>query len=142
MAVFTLHRQLEADSVLIRDLGLSQLRLQNQKNVPWLILVPRKQDLTELFELGAGDRALLMEEIAQASRALVKLYAPDKINVAALGNQVPQLHVHVIARFAGDPAWPAPVWGRLDPEPYTLQALTEIKAKLNNAELWSAAAVK
>jgi diadenosine tetraphosphate (Ap4A) HIT family hydrolase len=137
MLDFSLHKQLEADSILIRNLGLCQLRLQNQKAVPWLILVPRRPDATEIHQLGAEDRGILMEEIAQASRALEKLYAPDKINVAALGNVVPQLHIHVIARFTKDAAWPAPVWGKFAPEPYALPALAELKKKFNDDGLWS-----
>jgi len=78
---------------------------------PWLILVPRRPGISEIHELEAADRALLVEEIAAASRVLDALHAPDKLNVAAIGNIVPQLHVHVVARRRGDPAWPNPVWG-------------------------------
>jgi diadenosine tetraphosphate (Ap4A) HIT family hydrolase len=131
MPGFTLHKQLEADSILVRDLALSQLRLQNQKAAPWLILVPRREGMKEIHELPAADRAVLIEEIAEASDALGQLYAPDKINVAALGNMVPQLHVHVIARFTHDAAWPNPVWGRLEPSFYELSALKEVKDRLN-----------
>jgi diadenosine tetraphosphate (Ap4A) HIT family hydrolase len=137
MPDFSLHKQLETDSILIRNLALSQLRLQNQKAVPWLILVPRRTGVTEIHQLSAEDRAMLMEEIAQASRAIEKLYAPDKINIASLGNVVPQLHVHVIARFTKDPAWPAPIWGKFAPEPYALPALAEIKKKFNDDRLWA-----
>ncbi len=137
MPEFSLHKQLEADSILIRNLALSQLRLQNQKAIPWLILVPRRADMTEIYQLSAEDRTALMDEITLASRALEKLYAPDKINVAALGNVVPQLHIHVIARFTKDAAWPAPVWGKFAPEPYALHALAEIKKKFNDDGLWS-----
>ncbi len=137
MPPFSLHRQIEADSILIRDLALSQVRLQNQKKVPWLILVPRRADVTDMDQLKIEDRALLMEEMTLASGALRKLYAPDKINVASLGNIVPQLHVHVVARFKGDAAWPHPVWGRLEPEPYQLQAIAEIKVRLNDEVLWT-----
>ena len=136
MTEFSLHKQLENDSVLIRNLPLSQVRLQNQKAAPWLILVPRRSDLKELHDLNAADRALLIEEIAMASRAMEKLYAPDKINVAALGNIVSQLHIHVIGRFTHDAAWPSPVWGKFAPEPYALPALVEIKNKFNDDELW------
>jgi len=132
MPDFTLHKQLEADSILVLDLPLSQLRLQNQKAIPWLILVPRRTEIKEIFELSAADRAALMEEIVQASQALTELYAPDKINVAALGNMVPQLHVHVIARFTQDTAWPNPVWGKLDTAPYELGALVEVKRRLQD----------
>ncbi len=132
MPGFSLHKQLEADSILLLDLPLCQLRLQNQKATPWLILVPRRADVKEIFDLPAPDRAMLIEEIVQASQALTELYAPDKINVAALGNTVPQLHVHVIARFTQDAAWPNPVWGRVDTAPYELGAIVEVKKKLQD----------
>ena len=138
MPDFALHRRIEADSIFIRDLTLCQLRLQNQKQAPWLVLVPRRSNVSDIDQLIAEDRALLMDEIVQASRALKQLYAPDKINVANLGNIVPQLHVHVVARFTQDAAWPHPVWGRLEPELYPLQALAELKAKLNDDVLWTA----
>ena len=137
MSGFALHPRLEADSLFIRDLPLSQLRLNNIKTVPWLILVPRRLDVKEIYQLDAADRAVLIEEIAQASRALDALYAPDKINVAALGNQVPQLHVHVIARFTGDAAWPDPVWGRVAMEPYALGAAGIIRGKLDAGKFWN-----
>ena len=137
MTEFTLHKQLEADSILIRNLALSQLRLQNQKAAPWLILVPRRPDVTELHQLSEQDGALLMTEITMASRALVKLYAPDKINVGALGNVVPQLHIHVVARFTKDSAWPQPVWGKFAPQPYSLPALAELKKQFNEDSLWA-----
>jgi len=136
MSLFSPHPQLESDSLFVRDLKLCQLRLQNQKNVPWLILVPRRENIREIFELSGTDRAQLMEEIAQASVALRQLYDPDKINVGALGNIVPQLHVHVIARFKSDAAWPAPVWGRIPVESYPPEAINQIKSKLNNESFW------
>ncbi len=137
MAAFILHPQLEKDSIFVRDLSLSQLRLNNQKTLPWLVLVPRRADIRDLHQLDAEDRAQLMEEIAQASKALEELYAPDKINVGALGNIVAQLHLHVIARFKNDPAWPAPVWGRLTPETYAPEAIEVIKNKLGNEKFWT-----
>jgi diadenosine tetraphosphate (Ap4A) HIT family hydrolase len=136
MASFILHPQLEAGSVFVRDLTLTQLRLNNAKAVPWLILVPRRPDMRDISDLGAADRALLIEEIAQASKALQELYAPDKINVAALGNIVPQLHVHVIARFKNDAAWPESVWGRIPMEAYDAEALRVIKQKLDTERWW------
>ncbi len=126
MTGFTLDPRLAADSVPVVDLPLSAVRLMNERSWPWLILVPRRPALVELIELGAVDRATLMEEIARAAEALKRLYRPDKLNVAALGNLVPQLHVHVIARFHGDPAWPRPIWGvKPNPEPYDAPAFSE-----------------
>jgi diadenosine tetraphosphate (Ap4A) HIT family hydrolase len=136
MPPFALHPQIEADSLFLRDLPLSQLRLQNQSAVPWLILVPRRADVQELHLLSAEDRQQAMDEITLASRALSALFAPDKINVGALGNVVPQLHIHVLGRFKSDPAWPAPVWGKLPPSPYSAEALADIQKRLKDETLW------
>lgn len=120
----------------MRDLTLSQLRLHYVKAAPWLVLVPRCADISEIHELAAIERAQLIEEIAQASRVLTVLYAPDKINVAALGNVVPQLHVHVVARFTGDAAWPDPIWGRVPADAYEAGAAELICTKLNDEKFW------
>jgi diadenosine tetraphosphate (Ap4A) HIT family hydrolase len=115
---FQLHPQLEADTIDVLRLSLSRVRLMNDRTWPWLVLVPEREETTELFELDADDRALLVEEVALASTVLRDLFQPHKINVAALGNQVSQLHCHVIARFHHDPAWPRPIWGVQPPIPY------------------------
>lgn len=111
MPDFTLHPQLVADTVAVGDLALCRVLLSNDANYPWLILVPRRPDIVELIDLTAVDRAALSAEIDAAARALKATVPCDKLNVAALGNMVPQLHVHIIARRHGDPAWPKPVWG-------------------------------
>ena len=111
MAVFALHPRLAGDTHVIGDLALSRLLLMNDVRFPWLILVPRRPDLAEITDLDPGERALLLDEIAAASGALRKLFSPDRINVAAIGNLVGQLHVHVVARTQSDAAWPATVWG-------------------------------
>jgi diadenosine tetraphosphate (Ap4A) HIT family hydrolase len=123
MPDFELHPALAATSVLVCDLKLSQLRLQDDARFPWLVLVPRVADARELDDLTAQERAILIEEIAEASRAVRALGEADqrpveKINVGALGNVTPQLHVHVLGRRADDGLWPGPVWGRGEPEPY------------------------
>jgi diadenosine tetraphosphate (Ap4A) HIT family hydrolase len=115
---FLLHPQLEGDTIDVLRLPLSIVRLMNDRTWPWLVLVPAREDVTELFELEAEDRRLFVEEMALASTVLRDLFQPHKINVAALGNQVPQLHCHVIVRFHHDPAWPRPVWGIQPPVPY------------------------
>jgi len=112
---FTLHARLAADSVALGDWPLCRLQLMNDGRFPWLLLVPRHPDLREIHDLPPPERALLIEEIARASSLMQQIFKADKMNVAALGNQVPQLHVHVIARFVGDPAWPNPVWGQGTP---------------------------
>lgn len=122
---YELHPQLAADTHPVASFALSELRLMDDSNYPWLVLVPRAVDARELVDLDAGQRHQLSDEVDQASRLLRDAFAPFKLNVAALGNLVPQLHVHVIARFEGDPAWPAPVWGRVAARPYTPEALVE-----------------
>jgi diadenosine tetraphosphate (Ap4A) HIT family hydrolase len=104
--------------------------------VPWLVLVPRRFEVTELHALNQADRRQMMDEIALASRIVEKLFRPDKINIGALGNIVPQLHIHVIGRFKNDPAWPQPVWGRLEPNPYSVQALKDIRQRIKEDALW------
>lgn len=108
---FALDPKIAADSVGIATLALSDLRLMNDQRFPWLLLVPRRAGAVEMIDLEKPDRAALFEEITAVSAALRTVTRCDKLNVAALGNQVRQLHVHVVARFAGDAAWPGPVWG-------------------------------
>lgn len=115
---FTLDSRLAADTAAVTDLPLSAVRLMNDATYPWLILIPRREGAVEIVDLAPQDRAQLMEEIAQVSGVLRGLTHCDKLNVAALGNMVPQLHVHVIGRFSGDPAWPGPVWGKAPAQPY------------------------
>lgn len=116
---FQLDPRLAADTHLIGDLPFSRLLLMNDARWPWLILVPRIAGARELIDLDADDRAALMEELTRVARMLEALRQPDKLNVAALGNVVAQLHVHVIARYATDEAWPHPVWGRGERVAYT-----------------------
>jgi diadenosine tetraphosphate (Ap4A) HIT family hydrolase len=125
MAAFILHDRLKADTIEVARLDLSLLLLMNARQWPWLILVPRRPDIREIHELPALDRTILMDEISRCSRLLADLFKPGKINIGALGNIVPQLHVHVIARTTIDPAWPKPVWGTVAPEPYAPAELTE-----------------
>ncbi len=110
---FQLDPRLAADTVHVCDAPLSRVLLMNDANYPWLILVPRRANLRELIDLPHAEQAMLWAEVAQISEVMRGLFAPDKLNVAALGNVVAQLHVHVIARYANDPAWPAPVWGKV-----------------------------
>ncbi len=115
---FSLHPQLAADTVPVGDLALSRLLLANDANYPWLILVPRRPGVTELIELTETDRAQLVTETDAAARALKAITECEKLNVAALGNVVAQLHVHVIGRRHSDKAWPKPVWGAATATPY------------------------
>ena len=116
--MFMLHQRLQEDTIGIVRLGLSRVLLMNDSSFPWLILVPERENIREIHELGAADRAVLIEEIAAASEIIQLLYSPYKINTGALGNLVPQLHIHVIGRFRTDRAWPAPVWGTGPVQPY------------------------
>lgn len=124
-ARYELHPQLAADTHPLGTLGLCELRLMDDANYPWLVLVPRVPDARELVDLDAAQRHLLTDEIDLAARLLRDAFRPHKLNVAALGNIVPQLHVHVIAREENDPAWPAPVWGRVAARPYPPEMLVE-----------------
>lgn len=125
-------RRLAADTVELARWPLSLVLLMNERRWPWLILVPRRPGLRDIDDLPPADRAVLIEETARASRALKDTVRPTKINVAALGNLVPQLHLHVIARFTDDPAWPRPVWGT-PPEPYAPDELRERVATFRRA---------
>lgn len=115
---FILHPQLTKDTMVIGDWALCRLLRMNDRTYPWLILVPKRAGIREIIDLAEDDQQQLMREIAKASHALRQIHTPDKINVAALGNVVPQLHVHVIARFTSDPAWPRPIWGVHPTEPF------------------------
>ena len=118
MAAFELNERLRGDSEFVANLGLCQLRLMDDRRWPWLLLVPQRPGMEELFELKPLDQALLTFETNLAAEALKKVTDPTKINVGALGNIVRQLHVHVIARSENDPNWPGPVWGHGTREPY------------------------
>lgn len=127
---FSLDPRLDADTVPVIDLDLCAVRLMNDATYGWLVLVPRRRGLVEILDLEAGDRARLMEEIASAGAALRDVVPCHKLNVAALGNMVPQLHVHVIARLKDDPAWPGPVWGVVPAVPWAQGARDRLVADL------------
>ena len=118
MSEFELDGRIARDSDLIATLDLCQLRIQNDSRWPWLVMVPQRADMTEIFELSEADQALLSAEVNQVAAALKEITCATKINVGALGNIVRQLHVHVIARFEGDANWPGPIWGYGSAEPY------------------------
>jgi diadenosine tetraphosphate (Ap4A) HIT family hydrolase len=130
---FELHERLVADCHELARLALSRVLLMDDANFPWLILVPERPGLGHLHDLADDDLEAMIREVTRASRVLEQLFEPDKVNVAALGNLVPQLHVHVIARFAADPAWPNPVWGAVARRPYGSDLLAERLAALRAA---------
>lgn len=108
---FTLHPKLVEDTVFVTDLPLCRVTLMNDTRFPWLILIPRKEGLRELHQLTKDARDTVMDECALMSEILEDETKAEKMNIAALGNAVPQLHIHIIARFSQDPAWPSPIWG-------------------------------
>ena len=135
-AAFLLDPRLAADTIPVGELALSRVLLMDDSRFPWLILVPRRPDCREIIDLGAADRMMLMDEIAACSGALQRVTAAEKLNVGAIGNRVAQLHVHVVARFASDDAWPEPVWGRGAPVRFAADAGREFAAVI-----WSAIAL-
>ena len=114
-SAWSLHSQLKKDTIDIGDLPLCKVLVIKDAHYPWLLLVPRREGAVEIIDLDDVEQAQLMTEISRVSRALKEITKCDKLNVAALGNLVPQLHVHVIARRTGDAAWPRPVWGVMPP---------------------------
>ena len=122
MNEFVLHPRLKADTLFVADWGLSRILLMNDGRYAWLVLVPRRAGAVELFDLSGPDRAMLMEEMTRAATLLKTIAPAAKINIAALGNLVAQLHVHVVSRSPADPAWPGPVWGHSPAVPYEAAA--------------------
>ena len=120
---FSLHPQLAADCHWIGDLALSQVLLLNDARYPWVVLVPRRPALREIYELDAEDRMRLLDESCRVGEWLMTQFNGEKLNIGALGNLVPQLHVHHVVRSHGDPAWPGPVWGHSTAQPYASDVL-------------------
>jgi diadenosine tetraphosphate (Ap4A) HIT family hydrolase len=131
---WSLHPQLEQDTDAVGDLPLSRLLVNNDANFPWLLLVPRRPGACEIIDLDEKGQWQLMIEIARISRALKDITACHKLNVAAIGNVVPQLHVHIVARWRSDPLWPKAVWGLMQPRAGDAAAfanlLAEVRGKL------------
>lgn len=113
--MFSLHKTLEDDSVRLGNFPLSLVLMSRDLNYPWFILVPRREGIREHYQLARQDQYQLLEESNTLSLVLMEAFSGDKLNVAALGNMVPQLHVHHIVRYRNDPAWPGPVWGAVPP---------------------------
>jgi len=128
--VFTLHPQLEKDSIELADFPLSKLLLCNDSAYPWFILVPKVADISEIYQLDWQQQQQLLNESSLLSELLMQVFAGDKMNVAALGNVVEQLHVHHVVRFKDDAQWPKPIWGQQAAIPYTDEALLTLKEKL------------
>lgn len=131
--MFALHPRLAADTLPLGDFPLSRCLLMNDMHYPWLILVPRVAELREIFELPVKDQQQLLRESSFVSERLAKHFNADKINIAALGNMVPQLHLHHIVRYQNDAAWPGPVWGKHPAQPYTDENLRMMRERLREA---------
>jgi diadenosine tetraphosphate (Ap4A) HIT family hydrolase len=127
---FVLHSQLVKDCIELIDFPLSRLLLCNDSAFPWFILVPRVSDVQDMYQLSWQDQQQLLNESSLLSELLMQEYSGDKMNVAALGNVVPQLHLHHIVRFKTDPCWPKPIWGEQALTPYTDSQLAAIKSRL------------
>ncbi len=128
--MFKLHAQLKKDGHLLGRFALCHLLLMNDARYPWFILVPARADISEIFQLSSQDQQQLWHESSQLAEALMQAFDGDKMNIAALGNVVPQLHVHHIVRHTTDAAWPAPIWGKLPARPYTDSARESLLEKL------------
>lgn len=125
MSIFELHPQLRKDSELVVELSLCEVRLINDANYPWLILVPKVANIKDVIDLNDSQQQTLWQESALVSKVLKHLFTPDKLNLAALGNMVPQLHLHLIARFKDDVSWPNPIWGKVAAKPYSASEMAD-----------------
>lgn len=121
--MFSLHPQLANDCLDLGQFSLCRLLLMKDANYPWFILVPRRADIAEVYQLAEADQQQLWLESAAFSQHIMDCFKGDKLNIGALGNVVPQLHIHHIVRYQNDPAWPAPVWGKVAARPYSASAL-------------------
>ncbi len=131
--MFQLHPQLAADTVALGQFRLSLLLLHKDANYPWLILVPKRESVREIYHLSEADQQQLLRESSHLAEVMTSIYAPTKINIAALGNSVPQLHLHHVARFDTDPAWPGAIWGAVDAKPYDTALLEKRVARLQSS---------
>jgi len=130
---FQLHPRLKNDSIELGEFSLCKLLLINDSQYPWFVLVPKKTDITETFQLLEEDQQLLQQESSILAETLASLYKADKMNVAAIGNLVPQLHIHHVVRYKNDIAWPAPIWGKFDTVPYSSIQINKIKSQIIEA---------
>ena len=125
---FSLAPELQRDCIELADWPLCKVLLMNDSQYPWFILVPRVADVKEIIDLSEELQITLLQESGKLSKLLQQVFSPDKLNIAALGNMVPLLHVHHIARFTTDPAWPAPIWGKLPAVPYSDEQIEQLRA--------------
>lgn len=128
--IFKLAPELKRDCIELADWPLCKVLLLNDSQYPWFVLVPRQSGLKEIIDLSDDDQIVYLKESAKLSKLIMQVFNPDKLNVAALGNMVPQLHIHHIARFTSDAAWPAPVWGKFPAKPYSDEQIIALKKAL------------
>lgn len=131
--MFELHPDLKKDTYTVGQFKLSLILLHKDANYPWLILVPKREKVREIHHLAEEDQIQLIKESSHLSEVMTSLFAPTKMNVAALGNVVPQLHLHHVARFKNDPTWPKPIWGALPAEEYGQEKLSERLERLHSS---------
>jgi len=127
---FQLHPRLKEDCIAIGRFELCQILMMNDSQYPWFILVPEKAGIKEIYQLSKPEQHTLIEESSYLAENLAALYNADKMNIAAIGNLVPQLHIHHVVRYQTDKAWPAPIWGRFAAVPYTQQQITDTIAQI------------
>lgn len=123
--MFALHQDLQKDTYTVGQFKLSLILLHKDANYPWLILVPKREKVREIHHLSVDEQIQLIKESSHLSEVMTSIYAPTTMNIAALGNLVPQLHVHHIARFKEDPAWPKPIWGAVEAKEYSPEKLED-----------------
>ena len=128
--MFSLDSRLQQDTLVVGDFPLCRLLLMDDANYPWFILVPRREAVSELFQLDIADQQSLWQEATRLAEILKDAFSADKMNVATLGNVVSQLHMHVIVRRREDAAWPAPVWGRHPARAYSEEEIAGIRERL------------
>ena len=130
-----IHPQLLNDCLVLGRFSLCHFLLVNDANYPWFILLPDREDICEIYQLSDQDQKLLLTESSMLSEKLMQIFEGDKFNIAALGNQVPQLHLHHVVRYRSDPAWPGPIWGKVSARPYSDRELGDMMTKLRQAGL-------
>ena len=128
--MFQLHPVLQKDTVLVGEFSLSLLLISKDANYPWAILVPKRSNIEEIYQLSLSDRQALLKESCLLANALVEIFKPAKLNIATIGNMVPQLHMHHVCRYPTDLSWPKPVWGQTPASTYAAQELEGFKQRL------------